>query len=84
MEPTTQDLTISQLAKASGVAAKTIRYYEHIGVLPAPTRTAAGYRQYDLAGVQRAGTGPTTALRSSDRAGCGCLEIESPGDRTSR
>ena len=46
-------LTISQLAKASGVAAQTIRYYEHIGVLPTPSRTAAGYRQYDQAGVQR-------------------------------
>lgn len=46
-------LTISQLAKASGVPAKTIRYYEHVGVLPAPRRTASGYRQYDQAGVQR-------------------------------
>lgn len=48
-----QGLTISKLAKAGGVAARTIRYYEQIGVLPAPTRTAAGYRQYDQAGVQR-------------------------------
>jgi hypothetical protein len=28
-------LTIGQVAKTSGVAAKTIRYYEQIGVLPA-------------------------------------------------
>ena len=48
-----QALTISQVAKATGVAAKTIRYYEEIGVLPAPSRTAAGYRQYDQAGVHR-------------------------------
>ena len=48
-----QGLTISQLAKASRVTAKTIRYYEQIGVLPIPRRTAAGYRQYDQAGVQR-------------------------------
>jgi len=46
-------LTIGQLAKATGVAAKTIRYYEQIGVLPAPRRTAAGYRQYDQSGVRR-------------------------------
>ena len=45
--------TISDLAKATGVAAKTIRYYEEIGVLPAPTRTPSGYRQYDEQGVQR-------------------------------
>ena len=31
-------LTIGRVAKASGVAAKTIRYYEQIGVLPAPSR----------------------------------------------
>jgi DNA-binding transcriptional MerR regulator len=48
-----QALTIGQLAKATGVAAKTIRYYEQIGVLPTPRRTPAGYRQYDQSGVQR-------------------------------
>ena len=48
-----QALTISQLAKATGVPAKTIRYYEQIGVLPIPNRTAAGYRQYDQSGVHR-------------------------------
>jgi DNA-binding transcriptional MerR regulator len=46
-------LTIGQLAKATGVAARTIRYYEEIGVLPNPSRTAAGYRQYDQSGVHR-------------------------------
>lgn len=46
-------LTIGQLAEATGVASKTIRYYEQIGVLPAPSRTAARYRQYDQSGVWR-------------------------------
>ena len=46
-------LTIGQLAKATGVASKTIRYYEQIGVLPMPRRSAARYRQYDQVGVQR-------------------------------
>ncbi len=46
-------LTIGQLAKATGVPAKTIRFYEQIGVLPIPSRTAAGYRQYDQSGVQQ-------------------------------
>ena len=46
-------LTIGQVAKTSGVAAKTIRYYERIGVLPAPSRTASGYRLYDQPGVER-------------------------------
>jgi DNA-binding transcriptional MerR regulator len=48
-----QTFTIGQVAKATGVAAKTIRYYEEIGVLPAPSRTVSGYRQYDEPGVQR-------------------------------
>src|SRR6267378_1643264 len=46
-------LTIGQVAKTSGVAAKTIRYYEQIGVLPVPSRTTSGYRLYDQPGVER-------------------------------
>ena len=48
-----QALTIGQLARITGVAAKTIRYYEEIGVLPIPGRTVSGYRQYDESGVER-------------------------------
>ena len=46
-------LTIGQVARTSGVAAKTIRYYEQIGVLPAPSRAASSYRLYDQRGVER-------------------------------
>jgi MerR family copper efflux transcriptional regulator len=46
-------LNIGQVAKVTGVAAKTIRYYEEVGVLPSPYRTAAGYRQYTEDGVQQ-------------------------------
>lgn len=46
-------LTIGQLARATGVTAKTIRYYEQVGVLPPPNRTPAGYRLYDQRGVHR-------------------------------
>src|SRR2546426_5663252 len=46
-------LTIGQVAKTSGVAAKPIRYYEQIRVLPAPRRAASGYRLYDQPGVER-------------------------------
>ncbi|WP_459983614.1 MerR family DNA-binding transcriptional regulator, partial [Mycobacterium avium] len=31
-------LTIGEVARRSGVAATTLRYYEQIGLLPAPTR----------------------------------------------
>ena len=50
MEPR---VTIGRAAQATGVAAKTIRYYEQIGVLPAPTRGASGYRLYDQEGIER-------------------------------
>ena len=46
-------LTIGQLARATGVTAKTIRYYEAVGVLPPPSRSAAGYRLYDPSAVER-------------------------------
>ena len=46
-------LTIGQVAKSTGIGAKTIRFYEAAGVLPAPTRTASGYRQYTAEGVQQ-------------------------------
>lgn len=46
-------LTIGQLAQATGVRPKTIRYYEDVGVLPPTTRTPAGYRQYTERSVHR-------------------------------
>jgi MerR family transcriptional regulator, copper efflux regulator len=46
-------LTIGQVAKTSGIAAKTIRFYEAAGVLPVPGRTASGYRQYTAEDVQQ-------------------------------
>jgi Cu(I)-responsive transcriptional regulator len=40
-------MKINQLAKLSGVASKTIRYYEDIGLLPAALRSPNGYRHYN-------------------------------------
>jgi len=39
-------MRIGQLAEATGVSADTIRYYEKIGLLPAPQRSGGGYREY--------------------------------------
>jgi MerR family mercuric resistance operon transcriptional regulator len=46
-------LSIGALAKRSGVNVETIRYYEKIGVMPAPGRTGAGYRVYAQEHVRR-------------------------------
>ncbi len=45
-------LTIGEVARRSGVAATTLRYYEQIGLLPAPIRLG-GQRRYDEAVLSR-------------------------------
>jgi DNA-binding transcriptional MerR regulator len=44
---------IHELAQASGVSAKTIRYYESIGLMPDPPRAENNYRQYPSDAVER-------------------------------
>lgn len=46
-------MTIGALGQATSVGAETIRYYERIGILPEPDRTAAGYRVYKPEHVRR-------------------------------
>lgn len=46
-------MRIGELAAASGVTTKAIRFYETTGVLPAPARQASGYRQYDHGAIDR-------------------------------
>ena len=46
-------MKIGELARASGLTTKTIRYYELEGLLPRPPRTATGYRMYASGDVQR-------------------------------
>ncbi|MDF2979945.1 MAG: putative MerR-family transcriptional regulator [Actinomycetospora sp.] len=45
-------LTVSQLARRSGVPASTVRFYEQEGLLPA-RRSPSGYRLYDEVAVDR-------------------------------
>ena len=44
--PTTNTLTIGQLGRATATKIETIRYYEQIGLLQVPARTAGNYRSY--------------------------------------
>ncbi|MGY1787416.1 heavy metal-responsive transcriptional regulator [Geodermatophilus sp. SYSU D00698] len=46
-------LRVAELASAAGVPTDTVRYYERVGLLPEPERTAAGYRSYDAGAVDR-------------------------------
>ncbi|WP_062519494.1 heavy metal-responsive transcriptional regulator [Demequina silvatica] len=39
-------MKIGELASLGGVTAKTVRYYESIGLLPEPQRRTNGYREY--------------------------------------
>jgi len=59
------------VASRSGLAAKAIRYYERIGVLAEPARTAAGYRDYDPAVLDRLGF-----VRAAREAGLTLREIQ--------
>jgi MerR family transcriptional regulator, copper efflux regulator len=42
----TAHLNIGEAARRADVSAKMVRHYESLGLLPAVTRTDAGYRQY--------------------------------------
>jgi Cu(I)-responsive transcriptional regulator len=44
---TDQHLRIGELARRTGTNIETIRYYERIGLLRSPARTACNYRAYD-------------------------------------
>jgi DNA-binding transcriptional MerR regulator len=46
-------LRVGELADAVGVSTDTVRYYERAGLLPAPARTASGYRVYGDGAVDR-------------------------------
>ena len=41
------ELPIGALARAAGTKVQTVRYYEQIGLLPAPARTEGGQRVYN-------------------------------------
>lgn len=46
-------ITIGQLSRGSGCKVPTIRYYEQIGLMPEPARSAGNQRLYDTAHLER-------------------------------
>lgn len=46
-------MTIGRLARTNGLEAKTLRYYDRVGLLHPSTRTPAGYRIYNEASSGR-------------------------------
>lgn len=48
-----QGLRIGALSRRTGCQVDTIRYYERVGLLPAPARTPSRYRVYTVAHLKR-------------------------------
>jgi len=46
-------LKVGAVAKAAGVGAQTLHYYERLGLLPKPKRSSANYRLYAPEAVRR-------------------------------
>jgi DNA-binding transcriptional MerR regulator len=93
----TQTLGPRELAALAGVSTDTLRHYEKSGVLPAPGRTAGGYRRYPAEAVPRVALirralkiGFTLkdlarVLRERDRGAAPCHKVRAiVGDRLAR
>ncbi|OUD03875.1 heavy metal-responsive transcriptional regulator [Streptomyces swartbergensis] len=65
-------MRIGEVAAASGLTTKTIRFYEQAGLLSAPPRTADGYRDYPGQTVKR-----LAFIRDAQGAGLTLAEIRS-------
>ena len=76
-------MRIGELGQRCGVTAKTIRYYESIGLLDEPARTDSGYRSYDADAIERLGfirDAQATGLTLTEIASV--LELKSSGRRS--
>ncbi|GHK04512.1 MerR family transcriptional regulator [Streptomyces sp. Y2F8-2] len=71
--------TIGDLARATGLTVRTIRYWSDEGVLPPVARSAGGYRLYDAASVAR-----LELIRSLRELGLGLADVRGvlAGERT--
>ena len=65
-------MRVGELAAAGGVTAKTVRYYEGLGLLAPPRRLSNGYREYGADAVDR-----LRFIRDSQAAGLTLAEAGS-------
>ena len=76
-------MRIGQVARESGLSATTIRYYEDIGLVPAPARAPNGYRDYEVEAVER-----LRFIRDAQESGltleeiASILELRAQGEET--
>jgi DNA-binding transcriptional MerR regulator len=63
---------ISELAESVGVPTSTVRYYERVGLMALPARTASGYREYGDDAAAR-----LLFIARSRRMGLTCEQITS-------
>lgn len=63
-------MNISKLAKAVGTTTDTLRYYEKVGLLEAPTRLGNGYRSYGAEAIRH-----IQFIRSAQTLGFSLAEI---------
>jgi MerR family copper efflux transcriptional regulator len=66
------DMRIGEVAERARVTTKTVRYYESIGLMPTPERTASGYRTYGQAALER-----LQFIRDAQATGLSLTEIQS-------
>ena len=71
-------LMIGELGRKTGTKLNTIRFYEEVGLLPKPARTASGRRIYGMADLQR-----LRFIRHARNLGFGTEMIRSLLDLTS-
>jgi DNA-binding transcriptional MerR regulator len=67
---TSEPLTISELGRATGLRADTVRYYERVGLMPEPRRTTGAHRRYDATSVDR-----LHFIRGAQRLGLSLADI---------
>ena len=66
-----QPLSIGGVSARTGCKVETIRYYEKVGLIEPPARSAGGYRQYDREHVDR-----IAFIRRCRELGFSLLQIE--------